>query len=95
MPRNHDVQRKVVAAEVEHLRSLTERLIKVALPSPALLAERMWDGDLSLDAYGTRRAFAEAVAPILQRGLIDGTMRMGSGSSRIRACHLALGHFTT
>ena len=57
----------VVAAEVEHLRSLTERLIKVALPSPALLAERMWDADLSLEAYGTPRAFAEAVAPILQR----------------------------
>ena len=57
----------VVAAEVEHLRSLTERLIKVALPSPALLAERMWDADLSLEAYGTPRAFAEAVAPVLQR----------------------------
>ena len=57
----------VVAAEAEHLRSLTERLIKVALPSPALLAERMWDADLSLEAYGTPRAFAEAVAPILQR----------------------------
>ena len=57
----------VVAAEVEHLRSLTDRLIKVALPSPALLGERMWDADLSLEAYGTPRAFAEAVAPILQR----------------------------
>lgn len=57
----------VIAAEVKHLRSLTDRLIKVALPSPALLAERMWDEELSSDAYGTPRSFAEAVAPILQR----------------------------
>ena len=57
----------VAAAEVEYLRSLTERLIKVALPSPALLAERMWDADHSLEAYGTPRDFAEAVAPILRR----------------------------
>ena len=56
----------VVAQEVAHTRSLTDRLIKVALPSPALLAERMWDAERSV-AYETPRAFAEAVAPILRR----------------------------
>jgi 5-methyltetrahydropteroyltriglutamate--homocysteine methyltransferase len=57
----------VVAAEVKHMRALTDRLIKVALPSPALLAERMWDEERSSAAYETPRAFAEAVAPVLRR----------------------------
>lgn len=57
----------VVAHEVRHLRSVTDRLIKVALPSPALLGERMWDPERSRAAYPTRRAFAEAVLPILRR----------------------------
>lgn len=57
----------IIAAEAAFVRARTDRLIKVALPSPALLAERMWDPERSAAAYASPRAFAEAVAPILRR----------------------------
>ncbi|MDA0335758.1 MAG: cobalamin-independent methionine synthase II family protein [bacterium] len=57
----------VIAAEVAFLRSRTDRLIKATLPSPALLAERMWEAERSSAVYETPMAFAEAVAPLLRR----------------------------
>ncbi|MDP6982211.1 MAG: cobalamin-independent methionine synthase II family protein, partial [Candidatus Latescibacteria bacterium] len=56
-----------VAAEVAALRRVTDRRIKVCLPAPALLGERMWESDRSALAYPTRRAFIEAVTPILRQ----------------------------
>lgn len=56
----------VIAAEVAFLRARTTRLIKATLPSPALLAERMWDAEQSSSVYESPRAFAEAVVPILR-----------------------------
>lgn len=54
------------AEEARFLLGATRRLGKVALPSPYLLAERMWDETRSRAAYPTRRAFAEALVPILR-----------------------------
>lgn len=58
------------AREAAYLRPRTSRLIKVALPSPYLLGQRMWTEDQSRDAYPTREAFMEALIPILRAELI-------------------------
>jgi len=51
---------------VEH----ATRATKVALPSPYLLAQRMWDPERSREAYPTREAFMRALVPILKRELL-------------------------
>ena len=43
---------------------------KVALPSPYLLAQRMWDPVRSRDAYSTREAFMRALVPVLRGELL-------------------------
>ncbi len=57
----------LAAAEAAYLRSQTDRSIKVCLPSPYLLAQRMWDPDRSASAYPTRVDFMDALVPILRR----------------------------
>lgn len=42
---------------------------KIALPSPYLLGERMWDPERSRAAYPTKRDFTEALVPILQEAV--------------------------
>ncbi|HEY5928240.1 MAG TPA: hypothetical protein VIV11_41415, partial [Kofleriaceae bacterium] len=44
----------------------SSRRIKVALPSPYLLAVRLWDEATSRDVYPTRAAFSDALVPILR-----------------------------
>lgn len=61
----------LAAEEARYLRGRTDRMIKVALPSPYLLGQRMWDPQRSRDAYPTRRAFMEALVPILREELIQ------------------------
>ncbi|HCL29397.1 MAG TPA: hypothetical protein DIC52_13285 [Candidatus Latescibacteria bacterium] len=56
----------VIADEIAFVRGRTNRLIKATLPSPALLAERMWDPERSSSVYESPRAFAEAVVPLLR-----------------------------
>lgn len=58
-----------VAREVEFLRSVTNRRIKVALPAPALLGERLWNPERSRRAYPTREAFVRDCIPILRAEL--------------------------
>ncbi len=60
----------LVAREAEFLKSRTNRKVKVALPSPYLLGQRMWDPERSRDAYPTRRAFMEALVPVLKNELL-------------------------
>lgn len=60
----------LAAKEAAYLRARTNRLVKVALPSPYLLGQRMWDRDRSARAYPTREAFMEALVPILRGELI-------------------------
>jgi 5-methyltetrahydropteroyltriglutamate--homocysteine methyltransferase len=43
---------------------------KVALPSPYLLAQRMWDPARSREAYPTREAFMRALVPVLRGELL-------------------------
>lgn len=57
----------------EEARALVRRArggTKVALPSPYLLAQRMWDPVRSRDAYPTREAFMRALVPVLRGELL-------------------------
>jgi 5-methyltetrahydropteroyltriglutamate--homocysteine methyltransferase len=58
-----------IAREVTFLKTLTNRLIKSTLPSPALLGERMWNAELSSKAYPNRDDFVRDCVPILRREL--------------------------
>lgn len=56
-----------IVEEAKFLKEITDTQIKVTLPAPALLGERMWDAEASAKAYPTRRAFVEACVPVLRR----------------------------
>jgi 5-methyltetrahydropteroyltriglutamate--homocysteine methyltransferase len=60
----------IVAAEARFLRENTGRAVKVALPSPYLIGQRMWEPEYSTAAYPTRDAFCEALVPILREELL-------------------------
>lgn len=60
----------LTAREARFLKQHTSRQVKVALPSPYLLGERMWDPELSRGAYPTRRDFTEDLVPVLRQELI-------------------------
>ena len=60
----------LLAREARFLKEHTNRDIKVAIPSPYLIGERMWDEELSSGGYPTRRDFTEALAPVLRQELI-------------------------
>lgn len=59
-----------IRQEVSFLRTQTDRMIKVCLPSPYLLGRRMWDAEFSSDAYPTRGSFMEALIPYLRDELL-------------------------
>src|SRR5207244_626957 len=57
----------VVAEEARFLKENTDRHVKICLPSPYLIGERMWVPEHSSNAYPTRESFCEAlVAPLRQ-----------------------------
>ncbi len=58
-----------IAREVTFLKTITNRLIKSTLPSPALLGERMWHPEKSAKAYPNRDDFVRDCVPILRREL--------------------------
>ncbi|MBI5772125.1 MAG: cobalamin-independent methionine synthase II family protein [Verrucomicrobia bacterium] len=58
-----------IANEVTFLKTITKRLIKSTLPSPALLGERMWSVEKSAKAYPNRNDFVRACVPVLRREL--------------------------
>ncbi|MEE9199495.1 MAG: hypothetical protein V3U26_06830, partial [Dehalococcoidia bacterium] len=58
------------AEEARFLKAHTRRQTKVAMPSPYLLGERLWDPELSAEAYPSRRDFTEALVPILRQELL-------------------------
>ncbi|MBT6157102.1 MAG: cobalamin-independent methionine synthase II family protein [Planctomycetaceae bacterium] len=60
----------VAAAEARFLREHTNRGVKVCLPSPYLIGQRMWVSEYSRDAYPTRDAFCEALVPVLRAELL-------------------------
>ena len=60
----------LLATEAGFLKQNTDRDVKVAIPSPYLIGERMWDPELSKAAYPTRQDFTEALVPVLRQELI-------------------------
>lgn len=56
-----------IAREAGFLRKVTTRKIKVTMPAPALLGERLWIREESGRAYPTREAFVRDCVPILRR----------------------------
>ncbi|HVR69526.1 MAG TPA: cobalamin-independent methionine synthase II family protein [Vicinamibacteria bacterium] len=70
---------------VAHARGAT----KVALPSPYLLAARMWDPARSRDAYPTREAFMRALVPFLRREL-EAVRDAGATVAQLDDPHLCL-----
>jgi 5-methyltetrahydropteroyltriglutamate--homocysteine methyltransferase len=60
----------VIAEEARFLRNATDRAVKVCLPSPYLIGQRMWTPELSRDAYATREEFCAALVPVLRQELL-------------------------
>jgi 5-methyltetrahydropteroyltriglutamate--homocysteine methyltransferase len=60
----------IVADEARFLRENTDHAVKVALPSPYLIGQRMWEPEHSTAAYPTRDAFCEALVPVLREELL-------------------------
>jgi 5-methyltetrahydropteroyltriglutamate--homocysteine methyltransferase len=60
----------VVAEEARFLRQNTSRHVKVCLPSPYLIGQRMWVQERSAGAYPTREEFCEALVPVLRGELL-------------------------
>jgi 5-methyltetrahydropteroyltriglutamate--homocysteine methyltransferase len=60
----------VIAEEARFLKENTDRHVKVALPSPYLIGQRMWMPEHSASAYPTRDAFCEALVPVLRQELL-------------------------
>jgi 5-methyltetrahydropteroyltriglutamate--homocysteine methyltransferase len=58
-----------IVEEARFLKSVARTRIKVTLPAPALLGERMWDAEKSAQAYPKRQDFVSACVPILRREL--------------------------
>jgi len=58
--------RPIAAQGAGFLQQSTERMTKVALPSPHMIGGRLWHAEYSSGAYPTRRDFIEAVIPILR-----------------------------
>ncbi len=62
--------RPIAAEGARFLRSSTKRKIKVSLPAPHIVGQRLWHPEHSARAYPTRRHFVEAVIPILRQELL-------------------------
>jgi 5-methyltetrahydropteroyltriglutamate--homocysteine methyltransferase len=78
-----------IANEVKFLKTITTRLIKSTLPSPALLGERLWTADQSARAYPKREDFVRACVPILRREL-ELVREAGADIAQIDDPHLCL-----
>src|SRR5205807_2562766 len=78
-----------IAREVAFLKTITRRLIKSTLPSPALLGERMWSAEKSAAAYSNRDDFVRACVPVLRREL-ELVRDAGADIAQIDDPHLCL-----
>ena len=71
----------LLAREAGFLKQHTGRDVKVAIPSPYLIGERMWDPELSKAAYPTRRDFTEALRARASARAQSPPRRRGSGGA--------------
>ncbi|MFQ5794842.1 MAG: hypothetical protein ACE5JP_07320 [Candidatus Bipolaricaulia bacterium] len=89
-------RRPIVAEDARFLKHHAAHPIKVALPSPYLVANRLWHPNYSQDAYPTREAFIKAVIPIFQQELelaIDSLNQVVDGLDGIKtALHVCRGN---
>jgi 5-methyltetrahydropteroyltriglutamate--homocysteine methyltransferase len=65
-----EVRQSLTAAEARFLLGQSRHKVKIALPSPYLLARRMYDPVESKRAYPTKDAFMAALVPILRQELL-------------------------
>jgi len=79
----------LVAREAVFVRDHSRREAKVALPSPYLLGQRMWEPDKSRGAYPSREAFMRALVPVL-RGELDAIRRAGLRRVQFDDPHICL-----
>lgn len=63
--------RPLAGHELEFVRTLTDRPVKVALPGPYLLTRTMWMECISDRAYANRDALAEDIVRVLREEVID------------------------
>lgn len=78
-----------IAREAKFLRSVTNRRIKVTMPAPALLGERLWDPVVSAKAYPSREQFVRDCVPILRRE-VELLVQSGADIIQIDDPHLCL-----
>lgn len=79
----------LIAKEAAFVRDHTRCEPKVALPSPYLLGQRMWDAERSASAYRTREEFMWALLPVL-RGELDAIRAAGLKRVQFDDPHLCL-----
>ncbi|HTK74314.1 MAG TPA: hypothetical protein VL371_03595, partial [Gemmataceae bacterium] len=79
----------LVAREAAFVRDHSRCEAKVALPSPYLLGQRMWEPDKSRGAYPTREAFMRALVPVL-RGELEAIRRAGLRRVQFDDPHICL-----
>ncbi len=79
----------LVAREALFVRERTHCEPKVALPSPYLLGQRMWDPVASAKAYPTPEAFMQALVPVL-RAELEAIRRAGIRRVQFDDPHLCL-----
>jgi 5-methyltetrahydropteroyltriglutamate--homocysteine methyltransferase len=79
----------LVAREAVFVRDHSRAEPKVALPSPYLLGQRMWDPERSARAYPTREAFLRALVPVL-RGELEAIRRAGIHRVQFDDPHICL-----
>ena len=93
-PRYHTVvepmhnHRHLIAEEAKFMKERTDRKIKVCLPSPFILGQRMWDPEMSARAYPTRRSFVEATIPFL-RAELEAVRDVGVDVAQIDEPHIS------
>jgi 5-methyltetrahydropteroyltriglutamate--homocysteine methyltransferase len=78
-----------IAREAAFLRDVTDRSVKITMPAPALLGERLWVEGESDKAYPTREAFVADCVPVLRRE-IELLARSGADIIQIDDPHLCL-----
>ena len=64
-------RRPIAAHELEFVRTLTDRPVKIALPGPYLLTRIMWMECITDKAYGSREELAGDIVQILREELHD------------------------
>jgi 5-methyltetrahydropteroyltriglutamate--homocysteine methyltransferase len=79
----------LVAREAGFVRAHSRCEPKVALPSPYLLGQRMWDPQASAAAYATREDFMWALVPVL-RGELEAVRAAGLRRVQLDDPHLCL-----